>query len=319
VAEACSGAKFVLAMLAYGALVANLCFRTWTRRAVFMLVCLVVPVLANAVRAFGTIWAADLTSLERATGFDHIVYGWVFFGVVMALVMAAGWRWFDRAPDDPAFDPAAMATRARPLALPLAAMLTLAAAAAFPAWNAALAGRASVLPSRLSLPVVKGWRRAPLDTVAPWTASYPAADHFLTGRFASGAAAVDVQLAAFARQREGAELIAFGTGVLREGDRWIRVADEPSIAGGRVVRIVTQGTDGATVERLVATWYRVGDTVTADGKVVKMATLVAQLGGGDPTAVALHVSAVVRPGIDVRAQIARFVAAAGGPRRLTAL
>lgn len=316
VAEACSGAKFVLAMLAYGALVANLCFRSWRRRALFMLVSLVVPVLANAVRAFGTIYAANLTSVERATGFDHIVYGWVFFGVVMALVMAAGWRWFDRAPDDPAFDPADLSTRARPLALVPAAALTLAIALAFPAWSAAVAARGSALPTALDLPPVAGWDRAPLDRNAIWSPHYPAADHFLLGRYANGQTRVDVAIAVFARQREGAELIAFGTGALREGDRWIRVADEAPIAGGSAMRIVTQARDGQTVERVIATWYRVGDTVAARGRTVKMATLAAHLGGGDPTAVALHASAIVRPGVDPRAEIARFVAAAGGARRL---
>ncbi|MEO9129680.1 MAG: exosortase A, partial [Sphingomonas sp.] len=40
VAEACSGAKFVIAMIAYGALVANVCFISWRRRAIFMVVAL---------------------------------------------------------------------------------------------------------------------------------------------------------------------------------------------------------------------------------------------------------------------------------------
>ena len=90
VAEACSGAKFVIAMLAYGALVADVCFASWRRRALFMVTAAAVPVLANAVRAWGTIVAADRFEVERATGFDRIVYGWVFFAVAMALVMALG-------------------------------------------------------------------------------------------------------------------------------------------------------------------------------------------------------------------------------------
>lgn len=53
VAEACSGSKFVLAMVAFAALVANLCFRSPWRRAIFMVVSLIVPVLANGVRAWG--------------------------------------------------------------------------------------------------------------------------------------------------------------------------------------------------------------------------------------------------------------------------
>src|SRR3546814_16784781 len=65
VAEACSGAKFVIAMIAYGTLVANVCYVSWSRRAAFMVMALVVPVLANGLRAFGKIYAAHITSVEQ--------------------------------------------------------------------------------------------------------------------------------------------------------------------------------------------------------------------------------------------------------------
>jgi len=314
VAEACSGAKFVIAMLAYGALVANVCFTSWRRRAAFMAMALVVPVLANAVRAWGTIVAADRFGIERATGFDHIVYGWVFFAVAMALVMALGWRWFDRAPDDPVFEPARLqAPPRRTLDLGVAALLTVGVALLPIGWSAAGASAAVALPERLRLPDVPGWRLAPLDTRVPWSPYYPAADRLVLARYADvQGQAVDLSVAAFAGQREGAELIAFGTGVLREGDRWIRVEDQPRIAGGSAMRIVTAAPGGASVERVVATWYRVGGGTSADPLRVKLATTVQRLSGGDQRAVAVHVSAPVVEGEDARAAIARFVAAAGG-------
>ncbi len=318
VAEACSGAKFVIAMLAYGALVANVCFRSWPRRAIFMLVALVVPVIANAVRAFGTIYAADLTSVERATGLDHIVYGWVFFGVVMALVMAVGWRWFDRAPDDPVFDPATLQAKpSRTLGLAPAAALVLASAAIFPVWSAAIGGRSAPLPAHIDLPDIPGWTRVDVDTAAPWSPYYPAADHFLLGRYADASGdKVDLSIAVFGRQREGAELIAFGTGVLREGDRWVRIADLPALAGGSAMRVVTSDKRGATVERVAATWYCVGGITTADEAAVKFATMKAHLLGGDRAAVAIHASAVAISGHDPKVAISRFMTALGPLARL---
>ena len=101
VAEACSGVKFLVAMVALGTLVAHLCFSSWKRRAAFMLAAIVVPVLANGVRAWGTIYVAQSQGIEFAAGFDHIVYGWIFFAVVMVAVLGASWRWFDRSPEDP--------------------------------------------------------------------------------------------------------------------------------------------------------------------------------------------------------------------------
>jgi exosortase A len=108
VAEACSGVKFLVAMIALGTLVAHLCFASWKRRAAFMVAALIVPVLANGVRAWGTIYIAQSQGIEFAAGFDHIVYGWVFFAVVMALVLGTAWRFFDRSPEDPLIDAAAL-------------------------------------------------------------------------------------------------------------------------------------------------------------------------------------------------------------------
>ncbi len=305
VAEACSGAKFVIAMVAFGVLVANLCFVSWKRRAVFLIVSVVVPVIANGFRAFGTIWAANLTSIEAATGFDHIVYGWVFFALVMAGVLAIGWRWFDRAPDDPAFDPAMLQAIPRHRSdLALATALALATIAVFPLWSAAIASRAQALPAHIDLPDIAGWHRVPVSTRAPWTPYYPGADHYLFGRYADvSGATVDMSIAVFGNQHEGKELIAFGTGVLRQEDRWVRVADVPGIAGGSAMRITAPG----PVERIVATWYRVGDTTTQDETLVKIETMKARLLGGPQRAVAIHLSV---EGANPR-PIARFLAALG--------
>src|SRR5687768_671118 len=108
VAEACSGVKFLVAMVALGALVAHLCFANLKRRALFMAAAVVVPVLANGVRAWGTIYIAQSQGVEFAAGFDHIVYGWIFFALVMAAVLGASWRFFDRSPEDPLIDAAAL-------------------------------------------------------------------------------------------------------------------------------------------------------------------------------------------------------------------
>lgn len=315
VAEACSGAKFVIAMVAFGVLVANLCFVSGRRRAIFLVVSVVVPVIANGFRAFGTIWAADLTSVDAATGIDHIIYGWVFFGVVMAGVLAIGWRWFDRAPDDPAFDPATLQAppRHRTGAV-LAASFAVATVAVFPAWSAAVAGRAQRLPAHIDLPEIAGWHRVPVSARAPWMPYYPGADHYLFGRYADASGAtVDMSIAVFGSQHEGKELIAFGTGVLREEDRWVRVADLPNIAdasgaGGSVMRITAPG----PVERIVATWYRVGDATTHDETLVKIETMKARLLGGRQRAVAIHLST---EGADPR-PIALFLSALGPVDRI---
>ena len=112
-----------------------------------------------------------------------------------------------------------------------------------------------------------------------------------------------MSIAVFGSQHEGRELIAFGTGVLREEDRWVRVANLPAIEGGSAMRITAPG----PVERIVATWYRVGDATTHDETRVKIETMKARLLGGPQRAVAIHLSV---EGGDPR-PIVRFLAALG--------
>ena len=313
VAEACSGAKFVIAMVAYGALVANVCFMSWRRRAAFFAMALIVPVIANGLRAFGTIYAAHLTSVEAATGFDHIVYGWLFFGAVMAAVLAIGWRWFDRDPDAAWFDPAALRAVSRRGDGWSIVGATVGIATAAYLLGAIVVARADALPAQMRLPDVPGWSRVAMSDRAAWSPYYPTADHTLIGRYADGRGhAVDLAVAVYAGQREGHELVTFGQGLVRENDRWVKVIDEPPLAGGRVERIIAPG----PVEREVATWYRIAGTTTASAQSVKIETLKAKLLGGPQRGVAVHLSAENYAGTDPRGSIAAFLAAAGPVERI---
>lgn len=314
VAEACSGSKFLLAMLAFGTLVANVCFVSWRRRLAFMATAVVVPVVANAIRAFGTMYAAHLTSVEAATGFDHIVFGWVFFGLVMAAVLALGWKWFDRAPDDPMIDPAQLQRPVRWLVkLPVAVGGTLALAVAVFVCAAALAQRADDLPDHPKLPDVPGWTRAPLSTAAPWAPNYPTADHLLMQRYIDGRGhAVDLAVALYAGQHDGKELVTFGQGAIRENDSWVRIENLPAIDGAQVLRMTAPGSGGAAVERTVATWYRVGGITTGSDRVAKLSEVYTKFTGLRQAGVAVMLSAEGEQRA-ARGAIASFRAALGDP------
>lgn len=313
IAEACSGAKFLIAMIAYGVLVAAVCYRRWRRRAAFMAMALVVPVIANGLRAFGTIYAAWWTSVEAATGFDHIVYGWVFFAIVMAAVLAIGWPWFDRDPDARWFDAATTQALRRPVRRlrtghAVAALALLAVASGAIGWADAMARRVAVLPPVPSLPEPAGWQRVPEPQPAPWSPHFPGADRMLTARYIDRSGrVVDLAIAVYANQREGREIVGFGIGALRENDRWVRVTDLAPVAGGRTIRMVGPG----RVERATASWYRVGGMTTGNEGRVKLETLKVKLTGASPAAVAILVSAEQRGAIPAAETVAAFAAAIG--------
>jgi exosortase A len=90
VAEACAGLRFLIAALAFGALYALVMFRSPGRRLLVMVLALVVPVLANGVRALGIVLYGHYLGSAEAAAADHLVYGWGFFSVVLLLLVLAG-------------------------------------------------------------------------------------------------------------------------------------------------------------------------------------------------------------------------------------
>lgn len=281
VAEACSGIKFLIAMIAFGVLAAHVCFVSPRRRAAFLAMCVVVPVLANGVRAWGTIAIAQSRGVEWAAGFDHVVYGWFFFAFVMALVIAAGWRFFDRAPDAQLVDPAALEaspllTRlaGRSIALPAALGLILALALAGQGWANAADALNAPLPRQIHLPQVPGWRRVDYAPAMPWQPRAAGAEHRLLGRYADGAGhTVDVFFALYSGQSEGREAGGFGEGALTPESGWAWRASGPQAPGCKSERLLGKG----EVERLAQTCYRTGALLTGSNMRLKLANILDRL------------------------------------------
>jgi len=90
VAEACAGLRFLIASIAFGVLYSNLIYRSYGKRAAFMLASIVIPIVANGFRALGIVLLGEALGSAQAAGADHILYGWVFFSIVILLLILAG-------------------------------------------------------------------------------------------------------------------------------------------------------------------------------------------------------------------------------------
>lgn len=308
VAEACSGAKFLIAMMTYGVLVANLCFNSWPRRAAFLAVCIVVPILANGVRAFATIYIAQSYGVAFAASFDHVVYGWVFFGIVIALVMAAGWPFFDRRPDAPAFDPALLQGQPqKTLNMTKAFSLLLLVTLTLVGWSAFVSTRTSPVPERIFLPDVAGWEIIPYTPKVHWTPRFEGASHHLVGRYRNALGQeADLFVAVYDRQTEGREMIGFGQGAVDPDGFWSWSANFPAPHSGKAERIKTAG-----AARDVISYYRVNGVTSGSAVRIKLANLQARLLNGNQQAVAIIVSAEENDGRPVRPSIDAFISAIG--------
>lgn len=90
VAEACAGLRFLIASVAFGVLYAVTLFRSPLRRAVFIAVSVAVPIVANGIRALGIVLLGHTLGSAEAAATDHILYGWIFFSIVILLLALAG-------------------------------------------------------------------------------------------------------------------------------------------------------------------------------------------------------------------------------------
>jgi exosortase A len=90
VAEACSGISFFIASIVIGSLYAYLNMQSANRRIIFMCISILFPIIANAIRVFGIIMTGYLTDMEHAVGADHLIYGWIFFSLVIVCLLGIG-------------------------------------------------------------------------------------------------------------------------------------------------------------------------------------------------------------------------------------
>ena len=95
IVEACSGIRYLVASVMVGTIYAALAYRSVMRRAAFLAAAIVVPIVANWLRAYGIVMIGHLSNNQLAVGVDHIVYGWLFFGLVMLLLFWVGSFWHE--------------------------------------------------------------------------------------------------------------------------------------------------------------------------------------------------------------------------------
>ncbi len=101
VVEACSGIRYLIASVTVGCLFAYLSYQSMRKRLVFIVVAILVPLVANWLRAYMIVMLGHYSGNTIATGVDHLVYGWLFFGLVIGVMFLIGARWVDPLPPPP--------------------------------------------------------------------------------------------------------------------------------------------------------------------------------------------------------------------------
>lgn len=234
VVEACSGVRYLMAMVTVGTLFAYLQFRGWRYRALMVGLSVLVPLVANWLRAYAVVLIGHVSGNEYGTGFDHIVGGWVFFGIATAVLLGIGT--FLREPAGANGD---AATPQVPAMAPAVSRVMLVLAFA----GAAVVGASVMLerwasPSGVPVPVqlatlspAAGWRSIS-DPVPTWMPPMLAPAAVSRSAFEGPAGEqVGVLMAYFRAQHAGSKLVSSGNDVLpREPDGLWQIVWHGSVA-----------------------------------------------------------------------------------------
>lgn len=90
IAEACAGLRFLIAATAFSVFYSCIIYQNVGRRLLFIAIALFVPVIANGLRALGIVWLGYALGSARAAATDHVLYGYLFFSIVLLLLILLG-------------------------------------------------------------------------------------------------------------------------------------------------------------------------------------------------------------------------------------
>lgn len=293
VVEACSGVRYLIASVMVGTLFAYLTYRSLGRRLAFVGISLLTPIVANWLRAYLIVVLGHVSNNRLAVGVDHLIYGWIFFGLVMALMFWIGARWQEdfAAPDPSAREvtpdtPLPVTTPAR-LGASAMAVLAVASLPVLAAYATDAHPNAHRVHLR-SLAPAAGWSASPSGG-ATWRPAYYGATADALESFAKDGRKVGVHLYFYRDQTEEKKLVSSSNMLVRSEDPAWRVTETGVVhpGSGNVPADVAASTlREATGTRLrVWQWYVVDGAATSSPAAAKLYTLKAQLlGRGDDSA-----------------------------------
>ena len=292
VVEACSGVRYLIASVMVGCLYAYLTYRSLRKRLIFVGVSIVVPIVANWLRAYTIVLLGHLSGNRIAVGVDHIIYGWVFFGVVMALVFWIGSRWREDMADAAESTPAPTAASASSGAGRSILAASVAVVVLIAVWK----------PVYAALEAIDRRDAVQLAPIAPghgWTASAgPMTSwrpHFVNASredfqvFTKEGETVGLYIGYYRNQTQQAELVTWRTQLVGSADtQWFKGAPgtRELTLGSVPVQVRTAELTGPNARLLAWQWYWIDGRLTASDHLAKVYLVAARLlGRGDDSAV----------------------------------
>ena len=276
VVEACSGIRYLIASLTLGCLYSYLTYTSLKKRLIFIIVSIIVPIIANGLRAYIIVMLGHVSDMAIATGVDHLIYGWVFFGIVIFVLIMIGSKFRD--PD-------------------VDAKVNLTELDMEPRGNSGL--KQAMFGSVLAIVLIGIWPvlayevenndvtavesfDAPISNLNSWTSvdekhwgwePVSVGAKKLDQYFTRNGVNVGMHLQYYFTQKQGAELISWENKLLDSGlDSW-RIVGKKAVQidiSSDLVSVDQTLLKGPEKELIVWSWYRVGEYYTSNEYIAKL-------------------------------------------------
>ncbi len=230
VVEACSGLRYFVSSLTLGVLYAYLTYQSLYRRLLFILASVIVPIIANGLRAYMIVMIGHLSGMRLAVGIDHLIYGWIFFGIVMLLLFWIGSMFRENESNYPtatpeSITPISQQTSTGNLIFTFAAIMFF---ALLPPLYAMHLDKALNTPVELSLipPPAGGQWQPELHPLSDWVPHYLGSRTSFTQSYTKEDKTVSLYAAYYRGQVQGFELISSGNKLVTTQDKvWENIGE----------------------------------------------------------------------------------------------
>lgn len=249
-----------------------------------MLAAILVPILANGFRAYMIVMIGHLSDMKLATGIDHIIYGWVFFGLVMLVLFYLGSIWRD--------PPETFLSTVDVNSVVVNEyqhywLLLLAIVACFSVWPMASAWMVSQqavtaeIPEQVLKPDIEHWQTASAPDWG-WEPRFKGvavdATHFL----GDGVSYVGIYAGNFGDEAQG-ELINSQNFLVPQQHKIWRIIETTKIPinwpGEKPIEVDEYVLDSSQRDLLVIKWYKIGSRNTANPYYAKWLQVLKRLSG----------------------------------------
>jgi len=298
VVEACSGVRYLIASIVVGTLYAYLNYQSLKRRLIFVGVAILVPLVANWLRAYMIVMLGHYSGNTLAVGVDHLIYGWVFFGVVIMIMFAIGMRWREPEIEEPPSesDTGMQSGNAQPARFLPALILGL-GVAIVPRAAMTIMESGSALPAPVlaSAPLSQGGWELVDGTLVDWQPAFANPSTTLNAVLAKDGRRVGVFIAYYRQQGYERKLISSENMLVKSSDkswaqvgrdsRTITLAGQPAGIRTATLRSNLSGLGVEPDRYRIWHWYWIDGRIVSSDHLGKLWLALSRLSGqGDESA-----------------------------------